>query len=72
MPDSHLDANGFVVLDPAVPTHLSPEAIAACTTCDSDGYTPALVVCDHQLHATAETRAAAMAEIRAALAKETR
>lgn len=63
MPDSHLDENGFVVLD-AQPNHLTAQAIVACDLCDQDGYrgcTP----CDHQDRS--EIAARGSAAVRAAL-----
>jgi hypothetical protein len=53
--DSHLDENGFVVLDvdPDRPAHLAKAAVAACERCDDDGYRGG-TVCDHRDHA-AET-----------------
>lgn len=71
MPDfkSHLDENGFVVLED-VPTdaEVKAEAIAACTLCDLDGYTPVGQVCDHIDHRPAAARG--MDLVRQALAKK--
>jgi hypothetical protein len=68
MSDSHLDENGFVVLD-NVPsaTEVRAEQIAACQLCDDDGYTPAGAVCDHIDHRPAAARG--MALVREALQK---
>lgn len=44
-------------------------AIVECDQCDDDGYV-GTQVCDHREHATAETRAAARAQVMAALAKD--
>lgn len=65
-PGSHLDENGFVVLDPE-PNHLTAQAIVACTLCDDDGYR-GLLVCDHVDHTAAAERG--MARIREVLAKD--
>jgi hypothetical protein len=67
MPDSHLDENGFVVLD-NVPSaaEVRAEQIAACTLCDGDGYHGSSV-CDHIDHRAAAARG--MALVREALAK---
>jgi hypothetical protein len=68
MPDSHLDENGFVVLD-NVPSaaEVAAAAIVNCGLCDTDGYTPAGQVCDHIDHRPAAARG--MALIREALTK---
>lgn len=48
-------------------SHLTPAAIAACTLCDEDGYTPAGRICDHRDRTA--THARGIAAVRAALAK---
>lgn len=49
--DSHLDDDGFVVLDvdPDRPAHLDLEAVVACGLCDDEGYRSG-VICDHRDH----------------------
>jgi hypothetical protein len=52
--DSHLDENGFVVLDnfvdsPGIAPHSHRAQIAACALCDADGYRGS-TVCDHRDH----------------------
>lgn len=44
-------------------------AIDACALCDDDGYTPTGQVCHHVEHSTPSARAAARAEVAAALSK---
>lgn len=66
MPDSHLDENGFVVLDAPEPASRA-QAIVACGLCDDDGYR-GLLVCNHVDHTAAAERG--MARIRAVLAKD--
>lgn len=69
MPDSHLDENGFVVLDETdIPSAAQVRAaqIAACELCDGDGYHGSSV-CDHIDHRAAAERG--MALVREALAK---
>lgn len=63
---SHLDENGYVVLEPEPdPTPAErAQAIRACTLCDGDGYRGS-TVCDHEDHAPAAKRG--MAAVRAAL-----
>lgn len=54
--DSHLDENGFVVLDvdtAGIAAHSHRAQIADCALCDADGYRGG-TVCDHRDHA-AET-----------------
>jgi hypothetical protein len=54
--DSHLDENGFVVLDidaAGIAAHSHRAQIAACSLCDEDGYRGSSI-CDHRDHA-AET-----------------
>jgi hypothetical protein len=49
--DSHLDENGFVILDsPGIAAHSHRAQIAACALCDTDGYRGS-TVCDHIDHA---------------------
>lgn len=66
MPDSHLDENGFVVLDAPEPASRA-QAIVACGLCDDDGYR-GLLVCNHVDHTAAAERG--MARIRQVLAKD--
>lgn len=67
MPDgSHLDANGFVILDD--PQAARAQEIAHCGLCDDDGYHGS-TVCDHQAHSTVEGRQAAREILQAALTK---
>lgn len=74
MPDPklHLDDDGRVILpdldSPGIPAHIKRAQIAACALCDPDGYRGS-TVCDHQEHASAETRAAAREALRVALAR---
>lgn len=49
------------------PQHRTATAIAACLLCDTDGYTPAMQVCDHIDHAASAARG--MSEIRSILKK---
>jgi hypothetical protein len=65
--DSHLDENGFVILDRDPETeHLAAVAIADCELCDDDGYRGPRV-CDHVDHTAAYERG--MAKVRAVLGK---
>ena len=68
MPESHLDENGFVVLDD-VPSaaELRTQAIVDCELCDDDGYRGG-TVCDHIDHTVAARRG--MELVRQALAKK--
>jgi hypothetical protein len=67
--DSHLDENGFVVLDvdlAAIAAQAQRDRIAACILCDDDGYRGG-TVCDHIDHRPAARRG--MELVRQALAK---
>lgn len=63
MPDSHLDDDGFVVLDN--PAEIRAQEIARCGLCDVDGYIGG-TVCDHIDHRQAARRG--MELVREALA----
>lgn len=69
MPESpsHLDANGFVIIDKPDPVALA-QAVVECELCDDDGYRGTRV-CDHREHSTPAGRAAAKAALRQALNK---
>lgn len=68
--DSHLDDNGFVVLDnldsPGIAPHSHRAQIAACALCDPDGYRGS-TICDHVDHREAARRG--MELVRAEIAK---
>lgn len=67
--DSHLDDNGFVVLDidsSGIAPHSHRAQIAACALCDPDGYRGS-TICDHQDHREAARRG--MELVRAELVK---
>lgn len=57
-------------LDEPDTTHLGAQAVAECPVCDSDGYTPARRICDHQPHSTPEARAAAREMLARALLRK--
>jgi hypothetical protein len=63
---SHLDENGFVVLDSDTPADRA-QAIVDCELCDDDGYRGHRV-CDHVDHTAAAERG--MARIREILGGE--